>query len=165
MRRKILEKENMIFGNLDVYLSDYDQIAELDLTFGNAKDFELNPKRPRKVHTFIFRTNALLNMFDKYKDLFQEYPFFKINITQAKVMPYITYVLKDKSLIETPEYKAFKNLYNKKYGAYLEKPIDKTSKSQCYRLKGTITLEELSYDVDVKKWMDDIFKPVMNITL
>ncbi len=163
MVQDVLKRENMVYHRLYQYLHDDEKVVEVKDRFGKAENFELNPKRPRKVHVFIFRTQILLDMFKEYEDLFKDYPYFKVNVTQAKVMPYITYDLKDKALIETEKYQAFKKLYNEKYGNYLQKLVDKTSRMQCYRLKGTESIFEMRDEADVETWMDTHFQPVMNI--
>lgn len=163
MIQDILHRENMVYRNLFNYLKNNEEIVEIVDKFGDAEKFELNPLRPKKVHWFFFWTKDLLNIFNPYKDLFTDYPYFKINITQAKVMPYITYKLKDKELVKTKEYQEFKELYNNKYGEFHEKLMDKKSRNQCYRLKGTVLLDDMKFDEDVSNWMDESFKPVMEI--
>ena len=163
MIQDILVKENMVFRSLHQTLNKDDNIVEIKETFREAKNFELNPPRPKKVHTFIFWHKNILNLFNEHQALFDDYPYFKINITQAKVMPYITYKLKDKALVETDDFKAFKKKYNQFYGNDLENPVDKKSRSQCYRLKNTIDLIDLKTDEDVNKWYEETFKDVLNI--
>lgn len=163
MIQDVLVKENMVYRSIFTYLHGAKSVVEVQDKFGNSKHFERNPKRPKKVHSFFFRTKHLLELFEDYEALFKDYPYFKVNITQAKVMPYITYDLKDKSLIDTKDYQAFKKLYNEKYGSFLEKMVDKTSRMQCYRLKGTVSILDMKEETDVQVWMDEVFEPVMKI--
>ena len=163
MINDILVSENMVFRVVNNYLENKIDALDVIVNFGDASKFEKNPLRPKKVHWFFFKTERLINKFSKYSELFDDYPYFKINITQAKVMPYITYKLKSKDLIESDLYKEFKELYNSEYGRFLEKIVDKKSRSQCYRLKNTVLLSDLVFEDDVENWLNFTFNDVFEI--
>ena len=163
MIQDVLTRENMIFRNIYKYLNDKEDIVDIQDIFRDAKNFKKDFIRPKKVHTFTFRNHNLINIFNEYKELFEDYPYFKVNITQAKLMPYITYKLKDKDLIESDKYKEFKKIYNETYGKHLVKLADKTSREQCYRLLGTIEIDDIILDDDATKWMDNSFNKVFEI--
>ena len=80
--------------------------------FRESEELEANPVRPKLVHSLSFSTKHLEETFATYQDVFKVFPYFRININQAKVVSHLVYELKDKNLVKSETYMEFKESLN-----------------------------------------------------
>lgn len=117
--------------------------------------------RPKLVHSLSFSTKHLEETFATYQDVFKVFPYFRINITQAKVVSHLVYELKDKNLVKSETYMEFKESLNTIFFKELKFKQFKTSCFQSYRLDGQVSILELKFDEDVEVWYKEYIKPLI----